>query len=124
MASIGDGPLIYLKEYLSQPTMMKPQVKKVLGIFATIAASTLLWLGILFSRPHKEERFLYPVYPLVAIMAVSAVISISDLVGEVVSGLAGETPPLSVVEEFRIVKEIRDSGTEVEREAGRDESED
>eukprot|EP00558_Chaetoceros_sp_UNC1202_P012263 CAMPEP_0197238608 /NCGR_PEP_ID=MMETSP1429-20130617/5109_1 /TAXON_ID=49237 /ORGANISM="Chaetoceros sp., Strain UNC1202" /LENGTH=319 /DNA_ID=CAMNT_0042697813 /DNA_START=16 /DNA_END=975 /DNA_ORIENTATION=+ len=26
-----------------------------------------LWFGIVFSRPHKEERFLFPIYPLLAI---------------------------------------------------------
>ena len=25
----------------------------------------LLWLAVFFTRPHKEERFLYPIYPLV-----------------------------------------------------------
>lgn len=35
----------------------------------TIYASAGLWLIVLFSRPHKEERFLYPVYPLLAFAA-------------------------------------------------------
>jgi hypothetical protein len=29
----------------------------------------ILWLGLLCTRPHKEERFLYPIYPLMAILA-------------------------------------------------------
>jgi Alg9-like mannosyltransferase family. len=29
-----------------------------------------LWLAIVFSRPHKEERFLFPIYPLIAMGAV------------------------------------------------------
>ena len=103
------APWIYLKEYLSQPPVSKPQARRVLGVFATLAISTLLWLGMLFSRPHKEERFLYPAYPLIALMSVSAAVYISDLVGQVVSQIAGERTPLSIVEEFRIVKEIRDS---------------
>ena len=51
---------------------------------------------------------MYPLYPLLALMAVSAVVSISDLVGQVIAQIAGERIPLSIVEEFRIVKEIRD----------------
>jgi len=26
-----------------------------------------LWIGVLFTRPHKEERFLFPIYPMLAI---------------------------------------------------------
>ena len=33
-----------------------------------IWSSALLWLGVLFSRPHKEDRFMYPVYPLVLLI--------------------------------------------------------
>ena len=32
----------------------------------TIFVPLLLWFGLLFSRPHKEERFLFPVYHLLA----------------------------------------------------------
>ncbi len=28
-----------------------------------------LWLGVMTSRPHKEERFLFPIYPLLALCA-------------------------------------------------------
>ena len=28
-----------------------------------------IWFGIMFSAPHKEERFLYPVYPLISFSA-------------------------------------------------------
>ena len=28
-----------------------------------------LWLGLLMTQPHKEERFLYPAYPLVCVNA-------------------------------------------------------
>lgn len=30
-----------------------------------VLAPLIIWLAIFFSQPHKEERFLYPVYPLV-----------------------------------------------------------
>lgn len=28
-----------------------------------------LWLGVFWAQPHKEERFLFPVYPLIALAA-------------------------------------------------------
>ncbi|VDK20886.1 unnamed protein product [Anisakis simplex] len=31
--------------------------------------SMCLWLVIFFSQPHKEERFLFPIYPLIALLA-------------------------------------------------------
>ncbi|KAI6242997.1 Alg9 mannosyltransferase domain containing protein [Aphelenchoides fujianensis] len=34
-------------------------------IFVTV----LLWLGIFFWQPHKEERFLFPIFPLIALLA-------------------------------------------------------
>ncbi|OQV20294.1 Alpha-1,2-mannosyltransferase ALG9 [Hypsibius exemplaris] len=36
--------------------------------FGTCVA-VAIWLGILFSTPHKEERFLFPVYSLLALLA-------------------------------------------------------
>lgn len=40
-----------------------------LSLLNAIFCSMLLWLGVLASRPHKEERFLYPVYPLLILIA-------------------------------------------------------
>ncbi|EFO27810.1 plasmid Maintenance protein containing protein [Loa loa] len=34
-----------------------------------IFLSVMLWFAIFFSQPHKEERFLFPVYPLLAVLA-------------------------------------------------------
>ncbi|KAI6178863.1 Alg9 mannosyltransferase domain containing protein [Aphelenchoides besseyi] len=36
---------------------------------AFIFLSALLWLVIFFLQPHKEERFLFPIFPLIAILA-------------------------------------------------------
>lgn len=37
------------------------------GVYAwRIALPMLAWLGVMFSLPHKEERFLYVIYPLLA----------------------------------------------------------
>ena len=39
------------------------------GNMVVILLPAFLWIGIVFSRPHKEERFLFPIYPLIAIGA-------------------------------------------------------
>ncbi|OQR85604.1 alpha mannosyltransferase [Achlya hypogyna] len=35
-----------------------------------------VWLGIMFAQPHKEERFLYPIYPYVCLAAAWALQSL------------------------------------------------
>jgi hypothetical protein len=47
--------------------------------FLVMAASCLLWLALLFSRPHKEERFLYPAFPLICYVAAVTLISAVSL---------------------------------------------
>ena len=56
----------------------------------TVLASAALWLGVLFARPHKEERFLYPVYPLLAFVAAQSLVTLLDMVGGIVSSVVGE----------------------------------
>jgi len=67
---------------------------------AVLAASALVWLALLFSRPHKEERFMYPIYPLLAYCAAVSAVGFVDLVGSVVASLLREKPPLEVEEDF------------------------
>ena len=38
-----------------------------------------LWLAVMFSRPHKEERFLYPTYPLLCLAAALALKHLTDI---------------------------------------------
>lgn len=42
----------------------KTNLKQKLTFF-----SFALWLLVFFTRPHKEERFLYPIYPLLIVLA-------------------------------------------------------
>ena len=35
--------------------------------------SLLLWYIVFFSQPHKEERFIYPAYPLICLSAAFAI---------------------------------------------------
>lgn len=30
-----------------------------------ITGTSLLWLGVFISQPHKEERFIFPIFPLI-----------------------------------------------------------
>lgn len=49
------------------------------GYMLTIYVACALWLGVLFSRPHKEERFLYPAYPLLAFAAARSFLNLLHL---------------------------------------------
>ncbi|XP_018023056.1 alpha-1,2-mannosyltransferase ALG9 [Hyalella azteca] len=42
-------------------------------------AGLYLWLAVFFLQPHKEERFLFPVYPLICLAAAMALESVERL---------------------------------------------
>lgn len=50
------------------------------GFMFTILAPLYLWLMLVMTRPHKEERFLYPIYSMIAIGAGCAVNHIVDTI--------------------------------------------
>lgn len=107
------APLIYLKEYFSLPAFPSAKSLGLLGMFGVVAVSASLWIAVLFYRPHKEERFMYPVYPLLAFMASSVIIVMCDNVGTSIAEALGEPRPLPISEEFKIAKEISKSGKAV-----------
>ena len=41
----------------------------------------LLWCGIYFTQAHKEERFLFPVYPLFCVAAARTLVTITEQIG-------------------------------------------
>lgn len=45
-----------------------------------VVSPLYLWLGFMSLQPHKEERFLYPVYPLICLAAAAAVEIVPELV--------------------------------------------
>ncbi|KAI5957069.1 ALG9 [Candida theae] len=45
-----------------------------------VSAQLIIWCGIFFSQPHKEERFMYPVYPLINLSAAIFVSKLTTLV--------------------------------------------
>ena len=65
--------------------------------------AAVAWLLVLFHRPHKEERFMYPIYPLLALMAAYASSTLLDMVMGIVNVILDVTigpdpalPPVSV----------------------------
>ncbi|KAI5969711.1 ALG9 [Candida margitis] len=57
--------------------LLNPFITTNANRFSTIvSAQLIIWCGIFFSQPHKEERFMYPIYPLITL---SAAITISKL---------------------------------------------
>lgn len=83
-------PLIFVFKLFKLMTSQKHNLNDYI-IKLTVPASVYLWLGLLFSRPHKvitlrmnsfiyfhfifiqEERFMYPVYPLICLMSAEVV---------------------------------------------------
>lgn len=47
---------------------------------AIVSAQLVIWCGIFFSQPHKEERFMYPIYPLIVLSAAISVSKLTSLV--------------------------------------------
>ncbi|KAG7814628.1 hypothetical protein KL924_001042 [Ogataea haglerorum] len=48
----------------------------------TVQAPILLWCAIFFFQPHKEERFLYPIYPLITLSASFFISQITQIFGK------------------------------------------
>ena len=46
---------------------------------ALIALTAFVWAFIFFSQPHKEERFLFPVYPHIALLMAVTLTSLRQL---------------------------------------------
>ncbi|KAJ8755686.1 hypothetical protein K2173_022614 [Erythroxylum novogranatense] len=44
-----------------------------------VVSPLYIWLGFMSLQPHKEERFLYPIYPLVCVAASAVIESFPDL---------------------------------------------
>ncbi|ODV76686.1 glycosyltransferase family 22 protein [Suhomyces tanzawaensis NRRL Y-17324] len=57
--------------------------RKSFGIAFNLSLPLLLWSVIFFSQPHKEERFLYPAYPLIVVNAAILVYHIFAVFGQV-----------------------------------------
>ncbi|CAK8535009.1 unnamed protein product [Lathyrus sativus] len=85
-----EGPLFYLKNGFNNFNFcfvlsmlflgFWPIVKKKYGRDLLIVISPLyIWLAFMSLQPHKEERFLYPIYPLICVTASAVIESFPDL---------------------------------------------
>ena len=67
------SPMIIMRNSLDK---IDPNNTKLLVILCSAA----LYIGILMSRPHKEERFLYPINPLLSLLSATSLCYMSDMV--------------------------------------------
>lgn len=84
-----DGPLYYLRNGFNNFNfcfvlalvflIILPIVRKKYALDLLIVVSpTYLWLAFMSLQPHKEERFLYPIYPLICVAASAVIESFPD----------------------------------------------
>ncbi|CAN1145873.1 Dol-P-Man:Man(6)GlcNAc(2)-PP-Dol alpha-1,2-mannosyltransferase [Linum perenne] len=88
-----EGPLFYLRNAFNNFNFCLVLALLFLVIFPIlrrkythdlliVVSPLYIWLGFMSLQPHKEERFLYPVYPLVCVAASAVIESFPDLVKE------------------------------------------
>ncbi|KAL1757275.1 glycosyltransferase family 22 protein [Schizophyllum commune] len=65
-------PALLLTKIFDRKRLDERQANPTLSL-ALRLAPFYLWLGILSAQPHKEERFMYPVYPMLCFNAAVAV---------------------------------------------------
>ena len=58
-------PALLLTRVFDRKRLDERQANPTLSL-ALRLAPFYLWLGILSAQPHKEERFMYPIYPMIA----------------------------------------------------------
>ncbi|GMN54385.1 hypothetical protein TIFTF001_023505 [Ficus carica] len=84
-----EGPLYYLRNGFNNFNfcfvlalvflIILPIVRKKYSLDLLIVVSpTYLWLAFMSLQPHKEERFLYPIYPLICVAASAVIESFPD----------------------------------------------
>ncbi|KMT13175.1 hypothetical protein BVRB_4g085810 [Beta vulgaris subsp. vulgaris] len=86
-----EGPLFYLRNgfnnfnlcfvlaLLFPMTLLVHIVRrKYVPELLVIISPVYIWLGFMSMQPHKEERFLYPIYPLICVAASAFIESVPD----------------------------------------------
>ncbi|XP_039267565.1 alpha-1,2-mannosyltransferase ALG9-like [Styela clava] len=75
--AILSGGIVFISELL---IMLKIKgYKPAYIIFLLFLTPMYIWVMIFFSQPHKEERFLFPIYPLICLSASIAVATVQKL---------------------------------------------
>ncbi|KAI3497162.1 hypothetical protein L1887_39574 [Cichorium endivia] len=84
-----EGPLFYLKNAFNNFNfafifamvflVILPFTKnKYAPDMLIVVSPVYIWLAFMSLQPHKEERFLYPIYPLICVAAAAVIESIPD----------------------------------------------
>lgn len=88
--ALGALPLILIQHLLVQKAVSKQTLLRSM----VFVSPFYLWLGIFTVQPHKEERFMYPVYPALALNAAIALhILLANLGSTDPSRLVSKIPP-------------------------------
>ncbi|KAI9144181.1 Alg9-like mannosyltransferase family-domain-containing protein [Paraphysoderma sedebokerense] len=66
--------------------------KSTMNVPLSVFAPVYLWIVIFTLQPHKEERFLYPIYPLIIFTAATTLYSISAILDAVVKKSSKSIP--------------------------------
>ncbi|KAL3636925.1 hypothetical protein CASFOL_019224 [Castilleja foliolosa] len=85
-----EGPLFYLKNGFNNfnfgfilallfIVILPVAKKKYFPDLLVIISPIYIWLAFMSLQPHKEERFLYPIYPLICVAASAVIESFPDL---------------------------------------------
>ncbi|EXJ57264.1 alpha-1,2-mannosyltransferase [Cladophialophora yegresii CBS 114405] len=80
--------------YLFQAIILRQHTTKQ-SILRTLTflSPFYLWLGVFTLQPHKEERFMFPAYPFLALNAAIAFHSLLAWIGSTDSVIFGKIPP-------------------------------
>ncbi|KAJ8423603.1 hypothetical protein Cgig2_018449 [Carnegiea gigantea] len=102
-----EGPLFYLRNGFNNfnfcfvlallfPIILPVHIvrKKYVPELLVIVLPIYIWLGFMSLQPHKEERFLYPIYPLICVAASAFIESIPDLFRDKYKPLDNSLPVL------------------------------
>jgi len=79
--SVFSLPVTILVEMYFQKRLGSDKYKgtAAVTVFSFYLAPLYLWLGIFFSQPHKEERFLFPIYPFISFSAAVFISSVQKI---------------------------------------------
>ncbi|KAK6962505.1 alpha-1 2-mannosyltransferase ALG9-like isoform X1 [Biomphalaria glabrata] len=73
LLALGSLPFLLLTSWF-----LKSKTSSVLQLVMSLSP-LYIWILIFFTRPHKEERFLFPIYPFIALAAATVLDSLQRL---------------------------------------------
>lgn len=66
----------------SDPKYLSPVARLTPSLVALLMAPFVLWFAIFSSQPHKEERFLYPIYPTISLSAAIFMANVNSFISQ------------------------------------------